>query len=91
MYHQGFIHTHIYIYIYNETADLLAKKGTTLQNKQTPLNFETIKRLIKKKKNKKNSPRKPLPHPARHSGKTLNLHGKTTKINLENKQSQISG
>ena len=30
----------------NETADLLAKKGTTLQNKQTPLNFETIKRLI---------------------------------------------
>jgi len=26
----------------NETADLLAKKGTTLQNKQTPLNFETI-------------------------------------------------
>jgi len=32
----------------NETADLLAKKVTTLQNKRTPLNFETIKRLIKK-------------------------------------------
>jgi hypothetical protein len=31
----------------NETADLLAKKGTTLQNKQTSPNFETIKRLIK--------------------------------------------
>jgi ribonuclease HI len=30
----------------NETTDLLAKKGTTLQNKQTPLNFETIKRLM---------------------------------------------
>jgi D-serine deaminase-like pyridoxal phosphate-dependent protein len=32
-----------------------------------------------------------LPHPARHSGKTLKLHGKTTKINPENKQLQISG
>jgi len=32
-----------------------------------------------------------LPHPARHSGKTLKLLGKTTKINPENKQSQISG
>jgi len=30
----------------NETADLLAKKGTTLQSKQTPLNFETTKRLM---------------------------------------------
>jgi hypothetical protein len=29
------------------------KKGTTLQNKQTPLNFETIKRLIKKKTQEK--------------------------------------
>jgi len=28
---------------------LLAKKGTTLQNKQTSLNYETIKRLIKQK------------------------------------------
>ena len=37
----------------NETADLLAKKGTTLQNKQTPLNFETIKRLIKQKNTRK--------------------------------------
>jgi hypothetical protein len=37
----------------NETADLLEKKGTTLQNKQTPLNFETIKRLIKKKTQEK--------------------------------------
>jgi len=32
-----------------------------------------------------------LPHPTRHSGKTLKLHGKTTKTNPENKQSQISG
>jgi len=39
----------------------------------------------------KNSPMKPLPHPARHSGKTSNPHGKTTKINSENKQLQISG
>jgi len=38
----------------------------------------------------KNSPRKPLPYPTRHSGKTLKLHGKTTKTNPENKQSQIS-
>jgi hypothetical protein len=37
----------------NETADPLAKKGTTLQNKQTPLNFETIKRHIKKKTQEK--------------------------------------
>ena len=65
------------------------KKGTPLQNKQTPPNFETIKRLIKQK-HKKNSPRKPLPHPARHIGKTSNPHGKTTKINPENKQLQIS-
>jgi hypothetical protein len=65
----------------NETADLLAKKGTTLQNKHTSPNFETIRGLTKqKKKHKKNSPRKPSPHPTRHSGKTLKLHGKTTKI-----------
>jgi hypothetical protein len=31
------------------------------------------------KQHKKNSPRKPSPHPTRHSGKTLKLHGKTTK------------
>jgi len=37
----------------NETADLVAKKGTTLQNKQTSLNFETIKRLIKQKTQEK--------------------------------------
>jgi len=30
-------------------------------------------------KHKKNSPRKPVPHPARHSGKTSNSHRKTTK------------
>ena len=36
----------------NETADLLAKKGTTLHSKQTPLNFETIKRRIKEKTQK---------------------------------------
>jgi hypothetical protein len=33
----------------NETVDLLAKKGATLQNKHTSPNFETIKRLIKQK------------------------------------------
>jgi len=33
----------------NETADQLEKKGTTFENKQTSPNFETIKRLIKKK------------------------------------------
>jgi len=32
----------------------------------------------------------PLPHPARHSGKTSNPYVKT-KINPENKQLQISG
>jgi hypothetical protein len=37
----------------NETADLLAKKGTTLQHKQTSPNFETIKRLIKRKTQEK--------------------------------------
>jgi ribonuclease HI len=37
----------------NETADLLAKKGTTLQNKQTSPNFETINRLIKQKTQQK--------------------------------------
>jgi uncharacterized protein (UPF0333 family) len=37
----------------NETADLLAKKGTNLQNKQTSLNYETIKRLIKQKTKEK--------------------------------------
>ena len=37
----------------NETADPLAKKGTTLQNKQASLNFETIKRLIKQKPQEK--------------------------------------
>jgi GH24 family phage-related lysozyme (muramidase) len=31
----------------------MAKKGTTLQNKQTPLNFETIKRLIKQETQEK--------------------------------------
>ena len=36
----------------NETADLLARKGTTLHSKQTPPNFETIKRLIKEKTQK---------------------------------------
>jgi hypothetical protein len=38
-----------------------------------------------------NSPRKPLPHPARHSGKTSKQDVKTTKTNPENKQLQISG
>jgi len=33
----------------NETADLLAKKGTTLLSKDTALNPETIKRLVKQK------------------------------------------
>jgi len=32
-----------------------------------------------------------LRHPARHSGKTSNPHGKITKINPESKQSQIFG
>jgi hypothetical protein len=68
---------------------LLAKKGTKLLNKQTPLNFETIKKLIKQKL-KKSSPKKPLHHPAKHSGKTSNLHGKTTKTNPENKKWRIS-
>src|SRR5215510_9408053 len=37
----------------NETADLLAKKGTTLLSKHTALNPETIKRLIKQKTQEK--------------------------------------
>ena len=37
----------------NETADLLAKKGTTLLSKRTTLNFETIKRFIKQKTQEK--------------------------------------
>ena len=34
------VRSHVGIYG-NETADLLAKKGTTFQNKQTAFNFET--------------------------------------------------
>ena len=37
----------------NATANLLAKKGNTLQNKQTPLNFETIKTPTKQKTQEK--------------------------------------
>ena len=37
----------------NETADFLAKKGTSLYNKQTPPNYETIKILIKRKTQEK--------------------------------------
>jgi len=37
----------------NETADLLAKRGTSLYNKQTPPNYETVKRLIKRKTQEK--------------------------------------
>ena len=37
----------------NKTADLLAKKGTTLQNKETLPNFGTIRRLIKQKTQEK--------------------------------------
>jgi len=37
----------------NETADLLAKKGTTLLSKRTTLTFETITRLIKQKTQEK--------------------------------------
>jgi hypothetical protein len=51
--------------------------------KQTPLNFETIKRLIKQKTQEKFS--------QEATGKTSNLHGKTTKTNPENKQWHISG
>ena len=37
----------------NDVTNILTKKGTTLKNKQTPLNFETIKRLIKQKTQEK--------------------------------------
>jgi hypothetical protein len=37
----------------NETADLLAKKETTLLSKCTELNFRTVKRLIKQKTEEK--------------------------------------
>jgi len=37
----------------NETADLSAKKGTSLYNKETPPNYEKIKRLIKRKTQEK--------------------------------------
>jgi len=45
-------HGDILILIHLHTTHLLAKKGTTLQNKQPPLNFERIKRLIKQKTRK---------------------------------------
>jgi len=64
----------------NETADLLAKKGTTLQNKQTPLNFETIKRLIKQKTQEKFSQ-----EAIAASGKTQCQNIKTTWENNKNK------
>jgi len=53
-----------------------------------PLNFETIKRLIKQKTQEKFSQEAIA---SSNSGKTLKLHGKTTKTNPENKQAQISG
>ena len=37
----------------NKTVDLLAKKGTSLYNKQTPPNCKKIKRLIKRKTQQK--------------------------------------
>jgi hypothetical protein len=37
----------------NETADLLAIKGTTLLSKRTELNFKTVKRLVKQKTQEK--------------------------------------
>jgi len=64
----------------NETADLLAKKGTTLQNKQTPLNFETIKRLIKQKTQEKFSQ-----EAIASSNKTQWQNIKTTWENNKNK------
>jgi hypothetical protein len=71
----------------NKTADLLAKKGTTLLSKRTALNAETIKRLRKLKKNSS----KRLSHfPAKHNGITSNPHGKTTKTNQENNQWHFS-
>jgi len=49
----GFVLNISYIGIHsNETADLLAKNRNQT-SKQTPHNFETIKRLIKQKKQKK--------------------------------------
>jgi len=64
--------------------------NTSLYNIQTPLNYETVKRLIKEK-HKKNFFRKPQPHLERHSGMTLNLHGNVTKTNLEDRQLLTSG
>ena len=46
----------------NETADLLAKKGTTLLSKRTTLNCETIE-AYKAIKLKKNSSERPLHYP----------------------------
>jgi len=65
----------------NETADLLAKKATILQNKQqTPLNFETIKRLIKQRTQKKFSQ-----EAIASSNKTQWQNIKTTWENNKNK------
>jgi hypothetical protein len=57
---------------------------------QNPFFSTGVFKFLKKSENLENY-LKPSPHPTRHSGKTLKLHGKTRKINPENKQSQTSG
>jgi hypothetical protein len=64
----------------NETADLLAKKGTTLQSKHTSPNFKTIRRLIKQKTQKKFSQ-----EAVTSSNKTQWQNIKTTWENNKNK------
>jgi hypothetical protein len=64
---------------------------TVILSKRTALNTETIKRLIKQKKLKKNSSKRPSHFPAKHNGIISNPHGKTTKTNQENKQWHFSG
>jgi hypothetical protein len=63
-----------------ETADLLAKKGTTLQNKHTSPNFETIRRLIKQQTQEKFSQ-----EAVASSNKTQWQNIKTTWENNKNK------
>jgi len=66
------------------------KKGTTLQNKQIPPNFETITKFIKQKTQEKFS-QEAITSSSKTQWQNIKTTWETTKIHPENKRSQISG
>jgi hypothetical protein len=64
------------------------KEPTAKQTHRTQL--QNSKKTYKTKKLKKNTSKRLLHYPAKHSGETLNPHGKTTKTNQGNKQWHFS-